>query len=219
MRYIALAMIYFPDSGTSGSTVGFELGIMFSRFLRFNPVSAYCCIWHRICLKTLELILHVTLFLHPQTPLTMAPNDPDDLPPSYMSQNSQTSTLTDRPNPALLKPGHSTRASGLSNAASQGTLSILEYHELTFAAMFSHHGTKKLMVIAVDEQLDAVIKDVQRIYGPSYFASISQLRVELAWGSAIAKSVGNGERLSEENVVAYLRFVKSRNGVDVISAK
>ena len=149
----------------------------------------------------------------------MAPNDPDDLPPSYMSQNNQTSTLTDRPSPTLLKPNHSTRASGLSHAISQGTLSILEYHELTFAAMFTHRGIKKVLVITIDEELDSLIKDVQRIYGPSYFEPISQLRVELGYGSAIIKNVGNGERLCEVNVTAYLRFVKARNGVDVISAK
>lgn len=148
----------------------------------------------------------------------MASTEPDDLPPSYMSQNSQTSTITDRPNPALLKPNHSTRASGLSYATSQGRLSILEYHELTFAAMFSHHGTKKVMVIAIDEELDTLIKDVQRIYGSSYFGSISQLRADFAGGLNI-KSGGNGERLSEENIIAYLRFIKSRNGADVISTK
>ena len=149
----------------------------------------------------------------------MATNELHDLPPSYMSQNSQTSTLTDRLNPALIKPNHSTRASGLSYATSQGRLSILEYHELTFAAMFSHHSTKKIMVIAIDEELDALIKDVQRIYGPSYFGAISQLRVDFAYGSAIGKIVGEGERLSDENVTAFLRFIKSRNGLDVISAK
>ena len=149
----------------------------------------------------------------------MATNESDDLPPSYMSQNSQTSTLTDRPNPALLKPNHSTRASGLSYATSQGRYSILEYHELTFAVMFSHHSIKKVMVIAIDEELDTLIKDVQRIYGPSYFVLISQLRVDLAYGSGNNKSVGNGDRLSEENITAYLRFIKSRNGVDMITAK
>ena len=149
----------------------------------------------------------------------MAPNDPDDLPPSYMSQNNQTSTLTDRPNPALLKPNHSTRTSGLSNATSQGTLSILEYHELTFAAMFSHHGVKKVMVIAIDEELDVLIKDIQRIYGPSYFLPISQLRADLTYGVLNPKNIGNGEQLSDENITAYLRFIKSRNGVDIISAK
>ena len=75
------------------------------------------------------------------------------------------------------------------------------------------------MVIAIDEELDALIKDVQRNYGPSYFGAISQLRVEFAYGSAIGKIVGDGERLSDENVTAYLRFIKSRNGLDVIFAK
>lgn len=152
----------------------------------------------------------------------MATNEPEDLPPSYMSQNSQTSTLTDRPNPALsaiLKPNHSTRASSLSYATSQGRCSILEYHALTFAVMFSHHSIKKVMVIAVDEELDTLVKDVQRMYGSSYFVLISQLRVDLAYGSGNNKSVGSGERLSEENMTAYLRFIKSRNGVDMISAK
>ena len=136
-----------------------------------------------------------------------------------MSQNNQTSSITDRPPPTLLKPNHSTRASGLSYATTQGRLSILEYHELTFAAMFSHHGTKKVMVIAIDEELESLIKDVQRIYGSSFFAAISQLRVELAGGLVSIQNAVSGERLSDENVKAYLRFLKARNGVDVISAK
>ena len=85
--------------------------------------------------------------------------------------------------------------------------------------MFSHHGTKKVMVIAIDEELESLIKDVQRIYGSSFFAAISQLRVELAGGLVSIKNGGSGERLSDENVTAYLRFLKARNGVDVISAK
>ena len=152
----------------------------------------------------------------------MAAQRVDDRPPSYMSQNSQTSTLIDRPDPStqgFLKPNHSTRASGLSYATSQGQYSILEYYELTFSLLFSHNGIKKVIVVAVDEETDNLLRDVQRIFSTRLvFRSgyISQLRVTL---SGLLSFGDNGDLLNDGNITAMLRFLKSRNGLDMIMAQ
>ena len=146
-------------------------------------------------------------------------NDP---PPSYMSQNSQTSTLIDRPDPpisALLKPNHSTRASRLFYATSRGRYSILEYYELTFSLLFSHDGVKKAIVVAVDEELDTLLQDIRRIFSTrlsSLRNRIMDLRVSFSGPLSFG---GNGDVLHDENITAMLRFLKSRNGADMISAR
>ena len=152
----------------------------------------------------------------------MTANTVDDRPPSYTSQDSQTSTLIDRPDPsisALLKPNHSTRASRLSYATSQGRCSTLEYYELTFPLLFSHDGVKKAIVVAVDEEWDTLLKDVQRIFSTrlsNLSNRIKELRVSCSGSLSFG---GNGDVLHDENITAMLRFLKSRNGADMISAK
>ena len=87
----------------------------------------------------------------------------DERPPPYMSQGSQASTIVDRPDPpisAILELDHSTRASRLNYATSRGRFSILEYYELTFPLLFSHHGVEKVMAVAVDEELDTLLEVV-----------------------------------------------------------
>ena len=153
----------------------------------------------------------------------MAAHSVDDRPPSYMSQDNQTSTVIDRPDPplsAILKPDHSTRASRLSYATSQGRYSILEYYELTFSLLFSHNGVKKVIVVAVDEELNTLLKDVQRIFSTRLSLStlsnrIGELRVSLSG----IHSFGKDDALHDGNITAMLRFVKSRNGVDIVLAK
>lgn len=152
----------------------------------------------------------------------MADHTMDDRPPSYMSQDSQTSTLIDRPDPpisALLKPNHSTRASRLSYATSQGRYSILEYYELTFALLFMHNGIKKVIVVAVDEELDTLLKDIQRIFTTRLSTlgnRIRELRVSIP---GILSFGANGDILQDENMTAMLRYMKSRNGADMVLAK
>lgn len=152
----------------------------------------------------------------------MADHTIDDRPPSYMSQDSQTSTLIDRPDPpisALLKPNHSTRASRLSYATSQGRYSILEYYELTFALLFSHYGTKKVIVVAVDEDWDTLLKDIQRIFSTrlsNLSNRIKELRVVLP---GVGSFGANGDILQDGNMTAMLRYLKSRNGADMVLAK
>ncbi len=151
----------------------------------------------------------------------MAAQRVDDRPPSYMSQNSQTSTLIDRPDPqtqGFLKPNHSTRASGLFYATSQGQYSILEYYELTFSLLFSHNGLKKVIVVAVDEETDTLLQDVQRIFSTrlgTLGSRIRQLRVTFSGSLSFG---GKGDSLYDGNITAMLRFLKSRNGADMIMA-
>ena len=121
----------------------------------------------------------------------------DDRPPSYMSQNDQTSTIVDRADPpisTILKTNHSARASRLCYATSQGRYSILEYNALTFPLLLSPGVRQRLIVVSVDEELDTLIKDVQRIFNTSdRFNRIKELRVTtLSFG-------GNAEVLQEGN--------------------
>lgn len=155
----------------------------------------------------------------------------DDRPPSYMSQNSQTSTLIDRADPptsTILKPDHSTRASRLSYATSQGRYSILEYHALTFPLLFSHCGRKMLIVIAVDEDLDTLINDVQRVFNTSDYQDVQRIFNTSDRSNRIRELrvttftfVGRVDLLQEGNITATLRFLKARSGTetDVVLAK
>ena len=146
----------------------------------------------------------------------------DDRPPSYMSQDSQTSTLIDRPDPpisAILKPDHSTRASRLSYATSQGRYSILEYYEPTFPLLFAHNGVKKAIVVAVDENLDILLQDVRRIFSGRISILSNQITELRVSSSGIAIFRGDAEMLVDGNVTAMLRFLKSRGGADMITAR
>ena len=150
----------------------------------------------------------------------MAAQTVNDLPPSYMSQMSQTSTLIDRPDPpisAILKPNHSTRASRLFYETSQGRYSILEYYELTLSLLFSRYGVKKAIVIAVDEELDILLQDIQRIFSTT-LRSLTD-RVELCVKVSGPLSFGGDDILHDGNITAMLRFLKSRNGADMILAR
>ncbi|KAL9123451.1 MAG: hypothetical protein Q9175_008363, partial [Cornicularia normoerica] len=118
----------------------------------------------------------------------MTANTVDDRPPSYMSQDSQTSTLIDRPDPLTydhLKPHHTTRASRLSYATAQGRYSILEYYELTFSLLFSYKGVKKAIVVAVGEEMDTLLKDIQRLFSTRLDGlsnRVRELRVGMSGG-------------------------------------
>ena len=146
----------------------------------------------------------------------------DDLPPSYMSQDNQTSTVVDRRGPPLsppLKPHHSTRASGLSHDASQGRCSVLEYYELTFPLLISYNDVRKPIVVAVDEQFDVLLKDIERLFGIKFETltrRVKELRVSF---SNVNFGGGKGDVLNETNITAMLRLLKARNGADTIFIK
>ena len=148
----------------------------------------------------------------------MAAQTVRDPPPSYMSQNRQTSTLIDRPDPPysfLLKPNHSTRASRLFHQTSRGRYSILEYYELTFSLVFSRDGVKKAIVVAVDEELDLLLPDIRKIFETT-LRSLTD-RVELCVKvSGPLSFEGKDDILDDGNITAMLRFLKSRNGADMI---
>ena len=131
---------------------------------------------------------------------------------------SDTMTLADRPDPptaTLLLPGHSTRASLLSYHASQGKYSALEYLALTCSLMFTCNSTIKPLVVAIDEDFDILLDDIQRYFGISPgFMRLKELHVH--WGP---RTFGVKGLLQRENIVAMMRLIKSRNGQDMVMAK
>lgn len=133
---------------------------------------------------------------------------------------SDTATLVERPDPptaALLKPSHSTRASRLSYDTSQGRYSTLEYMELTFSLMFMCNNMRGPMVVAVDEDFNTLLGDVQRKFCGSLIYSTTRLKeLKISWA---ARDFGSSFALNSDNIVAMLRLLKSRNGQDMILAK
>lgn len=147
----------------------------------------------------------------------MAANSMSDHPPPYGSQDSQTSTHIDGSDPpisAILKPDHSTRASRLSYETSQGRYSILEYHELTFPLLVSYKYVTKAIVVAVDEELDTLLKDVQRIFS-TFSRRVRELSVKMPGNLTYT----NDGLIHDGNITAMLRWVKVRNSGDLVHAK
>lgn len=143
----------------------------------------------------------------------------DDSPPSYMSQNGQNSTISDGIDPplsAILKSNHSTHASRLYYAVSQGRHTLSEYYQMTFSIIFAHNNIRSAVVIALDEDLETLIGDIQRMFVHKLNpVRVKQLRVYTSGGL----DLGNSAVLDNENMTATLRLLKSRNGVDTIFAK
>lgn len=134
---------------------------------------------------------------------------------------SDTATLveqrSDPPDAAILKPSHSTRASRISYARSQGRYSMLEYLELTFSVMFLCNNMRAPLVVAIDENFNTLLADVQRMLGGSLIYSTTRIKeLRISWGG---RDFGSSFLLTSGNIEAMLRLLKSRNGQDMIMAK
>ncbi|KAK3172028.1 hypothetical protein OEA41_004112 [Lepraria neglecta] len=145
----------------------------------------------------------------------------EDPPPSYTSQASA-ATLVDPSDPpiaAILKPSHSTCASRLAYATSIGRHSKMEYIELTFSIMVIANNLRAPIVISIDEDVETLIKDISRMFNNGLMLSTSRIKeLRINWYSG-SQDFGSGFHLSNGNVTAMLRLLKSRGGVDTIVAK
>ncbi len=133
---------------------------------------------------------------------------------------SDTATLVERPDPpnaTILKPSHSTRASRLSYDTSQGRYSMLEYMEMTFSILIMCNNMKEPLVVAIDEDFNTLLGDVQRMFCISLIYSTTRIK-ELKIGLGTWEFGGNPS-LNSGNIVAMLRLLKSRNGKDMLIAK
>ena len=74
-------------------------------------------------------------------------------------------------------------------------------------------------MVAVDEEMDTLLKDIQRLFSTRLDGlsnRVRELRVGMSGGVSFG---GNGDLLHDGNIMAMLRFLKSRNGTDMIWAK
>jgi len=145
----------------------------------------------------------------------------DDPPPLYTNEASASSRIgpSDPPLASILKPSHSTSASRLAYATSQGKYSTLEYMELTFSIIVMCNGLRAPVVVAIEEDISTLMADIQRMFHNKLNnRKIFELRVEWC-GSPASRDFGSGFHLSNGNATAMLRLLKSRNGVDTISAR
>jgi len=144
----------------------------------------------------------------------------EDLPPLYSTEASASSRInpSDPPLSSILKPSHSTSASRLVHATSQGKYTTLEYVELTFSIMVLCNGLRGPVVVAIDEDISTLISDIQRLFHNRLSNTrVTELRID--WCGAPGSGFGSGSHLNNGNATAMLRLLKSRNGVDSISAE
>ena len=131
---------------------------------------------------------------------------PSSPAPSYRTVMPQTSTL---PTPIPRKSGHSARASALSHEVSLGIRSQLDYLALTFSTLIYCGGHRVAYVVAIDEDLRTLREEIVKIFNND---RITYLEINWAGGS-IAQY-----KITEGNIVALLRLMKQRSGVDTITA-
>ncbi|KAK4695933.1 hypothetical protein P7C71_g1903, partial [Lecanoromycetidae sp. Uapishka_2] len=141
----------------------------------------------------------------------------ENLPPFYTTDTPTSNS--DPPLSSILKPCHSTKASRLAYATSQGRYTTLEYSELTFSIMVMVHKLRAPVVVAIDEDIDILIGDLQRMfYNGLNNKELTELSIE--WGrTAEGRDFGPGLKLTNLNATAMLRLLKSRGGQDTISAR
>lgn len=136
---------------------------------------------------------------------------------SIMSDNATLVEEPDTPTVATVKPCHSTRASQLAFEAQEGRCSTLEYLELTFSIMFLYNGRWAPLVVAISEDLNTLLRDVQSKFSEWLITSttiIKELKVSLACRESRGLFF-----LNNGNMVPTVRLLKSMNGDVVIIAE
>ena len=145
----------------------------------------------------------------------MAANKGKDQPPAHTSQHNQTSMTGDsarRSATPIRKPNHSTRASELLRATTEGTYTTSQYLELTFSVRVKYHNISEPVVLAIDEDYETLLDDFQTILFGS--AKMNLPRMRAIWGT---QGVCDWEPvMTTGNMTAILRLLKSRNGKDYI---
>lgn len=111
----------------------------------------------------------------------------------------------------IQKPYHTSRASLLFSAASQGMMSKPECLETTFALVVYFSDHKFPLVVSIDEDYGQLLDDIRRI------AKKPEIQKLSACTTGGSKDHGIWE-LDGYNVEPLLRFMKSRQGGDSIRA-
>lgn len=111
----------------------------------------------------------------------------------------------------IQKPYHTSRASLLFSAASQGMMSKPECLETTFTVVVYFSDHKFPLVVSIDEDYCHLLDDIRRI------AKKPEIQKLSACTTAGSKDHGVWQ-LDGYNLEPLLRFMKSRQGVDSIRA-
>ena len=123
---------------------------------------------------------------------------------------------------STLKPHHST-------CASSHSFGDKAYLDFTFSVMVECNGHHMPMVVVIDEVCDKLFHDIQNLYAKTDHAKVSKWKndpkkdeenkknMRVVWGHGCPKYASEEFVLDDSNLVATLRLVKSRNGVDVIA--
>lgn len=159
----------------------------------------------------------------------MAANTGKDQPPAYTSQALTAGNNPQASTNATLKPNHSTRASELLRAISEGSCTTSQYLELTFSVMVHCGITSEPVVLAIDEDYETLFDDFHRIFvepqvtesgsKPNKRTEGRMTKMKVVWGRAEKEFVidpGWGSVMKTGNITAMLRLLKSRNGKDYI---
>lgn len=151
----------------------------------------------------------------------MAANNGKDQPPAYTSQDHQASMTGNNARPSATptrKPNHSTRASELLQATTEGTYMNSQYLELTFSIRIDFHSISEPVVLAIDEDYETLMHDFQTMFlGPGRYRLIEMRPIwETADGKGPLSRYYWTASMNTGNIIAMLRLLKSRNGKDYI---
>ena len=151
----------------------------------------------------------------------MAANNGKDQPPAYTSQDHQASMTGNNARPSATptrNPNHSTRASELLRATTEGTYTTSQYLELTFSVRIDYHNISEPVVLAIDEDYEMLLHDFQTIFiGPGRNRLIQMRAIrETADGKGALSHYDWKAIMNTGNITAMLRLLKSRNGKDYI---
>ena len=121
-----------------------------------------------------------------------------------------------------LKPHHSTRASSLSQLTDLRRYTPSEYLDLTFSVMVEYNGKFQPMIITMNEEREPLFQDIRHLlakkdeeYDPE---KKDMPKMKVVWGHGRPKNSPEEIELENSNIIAMLRLVRSRNGVDYIAA-
>ena len=125
---------------------------------------------------------------------------------------------------------HSMRASELSTATSEGTFTTAQYLELTFSVMVRCCGSIcHFVVLAIDEDYETLRNDFNQMsveptspFVPKPLVKKCMTQIKVVWGTAGAQDYWVeqhtwGSDMKSGNIIAMLRLMKSRNGMDCIA--
>ena len=142
----------------------------------------------------------------------MANNTADD----QESIVSDTATLVEQPSPlptATLMPNHSIRALRLADNYNNN---VPLYLKFTFSIMFEYRAAHAPTVVAINEDLNTLLGDVNALFERRFDMGGNAWRVRslrAQWADKTVGSAGSETLINQGNVVAVMRLEIEEGGV------